>query len=122
MKKARRWPGFFTRCGCSSWACRLLGAGLRARARLGRLLTGSCHFACPFVPLKQGTGIASPAVLKKPPSGLFSLITREAPLSLSTDFFRRARVELLASRARAERNRRARRVRRRGNDAWHDTS
>ena len=43
---------------------------------------------CPFVPLKQGTGIASPAVLKKPPSGLFSLITPKPPLSLSTDFFR----------------------------------
>ena len=43
---------------------------------------------CPFVPLKQGTGIASPAVSKKPPSGLFSLITPKAPLSLSTDFFR----------------------------------
>ena len=42
---------------------------------------------CPFVPLKQGTGIASPAVLKKPPSGLSSLITRKAPLSLSTVFF-----------------------------------
>jgi len=42
---------------------------------------------CPFVPLKQGTGIASPAVLKKPPSGLFSLITHKPPLSLSTTFF-----------------------------------
>jgi hypothetical protein len=46
---------------------------------------------CPFVPLKQGTGIASPAVLKKPPSGLFSLITHKPSLSLSTDIFHRAR-------------------------------
>ncbi len=45
---------------------------------------------CPFVPLRQGTGIASPAVLKKPPSGLFSLITHKPSLSLSTTFFARA--------------------------------
>ena len=38
-------------------------------------------------PFSKGTGIASPAVMKKPPSGLFSLITRKPPLSLSTTFF-----------------------------------
>jgi hypothetical protein len=52
-------------------------------------------------PSKKGTGIASPAMVKKPPSDRLRLIARKLSRSLSTDFFDSTTPKLLFSEWRA---------------------